>query len=402
MPSYIDYFTKAVEQLKAEGRYRVFNTLQYSVGSFPMAYHQDLQKEVVVWCTNNYLGMSQHPVVVGAMEQAARKMGAGAGGTRNISGTNVSIVELEREIASLHQKAKGLVFTSGYIANQASLSTICRLIPNCVVFSDAMNHASMIHGILDSGTEKRIFRHNDAKHLEQLLQEYPIPRPKLIAFESVYSMDGDIAPMQQICELAQKYQAMTYVDEVHAVGLYGKTGGGFTELYGLTHKIDIIQGNFAKSLGVIGGYIAASEAIVDAVRSYASAFIFTTTLPPCVTEAALSSIRHLRQSDVERAAHQRVVEKVKAKLKKARIPVLENQTHIVPIMIYDPFLCQQFSQRLLCEYNMYVQPINYPTVPRGTERLRVTPTPFHTDAMIEEFVEACADTFNLLDLKLAA
>ncbi|MBS0236451.1 MAG: 5-aminolevulinate synthase [Proteobacteria bacterium] len=402
MPSYLDYFVKSIEHLKAEGRYRHFNILQYSLGRFPVAHHQILDREVIVWCTNNYLGMSQHPVVVEAMEKAASLMGAGAGGTRNISGTNVSVTALEREVAALHRKEAGLVFTSGYIANQAALSTIGKILPDCVIFSDAMNHASMIHGIRDSGALKRIFRHNDPEHLEELLKQYPIERPKLIAFESVYSMDGDIAPIEKICAIAKKYNALTYVDEVHAVGLYGAHGGGYTEACGLTDQIDIIQGNFAKGYGVIGGYIAADTAIVDAIRSYAPSFIFTTTLPPAVTAAALASMRHLRYSEAERAAHKKVVAKVKAALASARIPCLPSPSHIIPIMVYDPFLCQKVSNILLEDYGMYVQPINYPTVAKGTERLRVTPTPFHTDAMIDEFVSACIKVFRDLDLRLAA
>ncbi|MHB2267116.1 5-aminolevulinate synthase [Aliihoeflea sp. PC F10.4] len=398
--NYDRFFEDAIAQLHSERRYRVFADLERIVGAFPRAIWRSNgeAREITVWCSNDYLGMGQNERVIGAMRDAAGQMGSGAGGTRNISGTNHPLVELEAELADLHGKEAGLVFTSGFVSNEAAISTIARLLPNCLILSDELNHASMIEGVKKSGAEKKIFRHNDLAHLESLLQAAPRERAKLIAFESVYSMDGDIAPIEAICDLADKYNAMTYIDEVHAVGMYGARGGGITEREGLAHRIDIIEGTLAKAFGVLGGYITGKSAVVDAVRSYAPGFIFTTALPPALAAAATASIRHLKVSQAEREAHQRQARSTKEALSGSGLPVMPSQTHIVPLLVGDPELCKQASDRLLEKHGLYIQPINYPTVPRGTERLRITPTPFHSDALIGELKDALLETWTALGI----
>lgn len=398
--NYRRFFSEAIDQLHAEKRYRVFANLERIVGSFPRALWRGPfgPREITVWCSNDYLGMGQHPTVIEAMQNAAGSMGSGAGGTRNISGTHHPIVELEAELADLHGKEAGLVFTSGFVSNEAAISTIARLLPNCLILSDELNHASMIEGVRQSGAEKKIFRHNDLAHLESLLQAAGTERAKLIVFESVYSMDGDIAPIAGICDLAEKYNAMTYIDEVHAVGMYGARGGGITERDGLAHRVDVIEGTLAKGFGVIGGYITGSADVVDAVRSYAPGFIFTTALPPSIAAAATASIRHLKTSSAEREAHQRQAQRTKEVLSAAGLPVMPSSTHIVPLLVGNPELCKMASDRLLEKHNIYIQPINYPTVPRGTERLRITPTPFHTDELIETLRDALLETWEALGL----
>ncbi|MBD0413230.1 5-aminolevulinate synthase [Oryzicola mucosus] len=401
--NYQRFFEEAIDQLHAERRYRVFADLERIVGSFPRAIWRSngRAEEITVWCSNDYLGMGQHPDVIGAMQQAAGNMGSGAGGTRNISGNNHPLVELEHELADLHGKESALVFTSGFVSNEAAISTIARLLPNCLVLSDELNHASMIEGVRRSGTEKKIFRHNDVAHLESLLQQAGRERAKLIVFESVYSMDGDIAPIAAIADLAKKYNAMTYIDEVHAVGMYGQRGGGITEREGLADRIDIIEGTLAKAFGTLGGYISGPSAVVDAVRSYAPGFIFTTALPPAIAAAATASIRHLKASQSERDAQQRQAAHTKTVLAAAGLPVMPSDTHIVPILVGDPELCKMASDRLLGVHGIYIQPINYPTVPRGTERLRVTPTPFHSDALINELQDALVETWDALGIPYA-
>ncbi len=388
-PMYSNFFCDAINTLKSEGRYRVFNTLNHSESKFPIAWHSELKKHITVWCTNNYLGMAQHPVVTNAMQDAVGRVGAGAGGTRNIGGTHTSVVELERTMAELHSKDAALVFTSGYVANQGAIAVICKLIPGIVIFSDEMNHASMIHGIKDSGAIKHVFKHNDVQHLETLLSKYNASTPKIIIFESIYSMNGSVAPISQIINLADKYNALTYVDEVHAVGLYGPNGAGIVDALGVSSKIDIIQGNFAKGYGVIGGYIASDNVLIDAVRSYAAPFIFTTTLPTAITDASIASVNFLRYDHDVRLKHMQNVQKVKQRFDELNIPYMRNDSHIIPLMVHDPFKCKKFADILLEEYSIYVQAINYPTVPRGAERLRITPTPMHTDCMIEALVYAC-------------
>ena len=396
-------FEEAIARLKAEGRYRVFANLERDALRFPIAQwrpegEEDRPREVTVWCSNDYLSMGGHPDVIEASVQAARAHGAGAGGTRNISGTHNPIVELEAELADLHGKPAALVFTSGWISNLASISTIAALLPNCLILSDALNHNSMIEGIRHAGCERQIFRHSDMAHLEELLRAAGPDRPKLIACESLYSMDGDIAPLAKICDLAERYGAMTYVDEVHAVGMYGPRGGGIAERDGVMHRIDVVEGTLAKAFGCLGGYIAGSSTLIDAVRSYAPGFIFTTALPPSVCAAATAAIRHLKSSTWERERHQERTARTKAVLSAAALPVMTNPTHIVPVFVGDPERCKQASDLLLAEHGIYIQPINYPTVPKGTERLRITPSPYHDDGLIDALAEALVDVWQRLGL----
>ncbi len=381
-------FADHLDRLHAEGRYRVFANLLRRRGAFPHArrFDADVADEVTVWCSNDYLGMGQHPVVLSAMHTALDQCGAGSGGTRNISGTTRYHVELEAELASLHRKEAALLFTSAYVANDAALSTLVELLPGCVILSDEKNHASMIAGIRHGRGPKKIFRHNDVGHLEDLLKSLPPHVPKIVAFESVYSMDGNISPVRAICDVARKYGALTYIDEVHAVGMYGPTGGGISERDEATDCVDIVNGTLAKGFGVMGGYIAASRACCDAIRSYAPGFIFTTSLAPAIAAGALASIRYLRGSSKERERHQERAATLKRKLSLANLPVLENPSHIVPVMVCDPVHCKSISDRLLNSYGIYVQPINYPTVARGTERLRITPTPVHTNEQMDHLV----------------
>jgi 5-aminolevulinate synthase len=397
---YHNYFTGALTRLHAERRYRVFADLERIAGRFPHALWHSPEGpiDVVIWCSNDYLGMGQHPKVVGAMVETATKMGTGAGGTRNIAGNNHPLVELERELADLHRKDAALVFTSGYISNETGISTLARLMPNCLILSDALNHNSMIEGVRQAHCEKQIFRHNDMAHLEQLLALADPLRPKLIVFESLYSMDGDVAPVAQICDHAARYGAMTYVDEVHAVGMYGDRGAGFAEREGVMDRIDVIEGTLAKAFGCIGGYIAGSSALVDAVRSYAPGFIFTTALPPSVCAAATAAIRHLKVSNWERERHQERAARTKAVLTAAALPVMTSPTHIVPIFVGDPERCKEASDLLLAEHGIYIQPINYPTVPKGKERLRITPGPYHDDGLIDALAEALVDVWQRLNL----
>ena len=400
---YQRFFEEAIDQLHAEKRYRVFANLERIVGRFPRAIWRDggEKREITVWCSNDYLGMGQHPEVIAAMQQAAGNMGSGAGGTRNISGNNHPLVELEAELADLHGKEAALVFTSGFISNEASISTIARLLPNCLILSDELNHASMIEGVRRSGAEKKIFRHNDLAHLESLLAAVAPERAKLIVFESVYSMDGDVSPIAAVADLAEKYNAMTYIDEVHAVGMYGPRGGGITDREGQAHRMDVVEGTLAKAFGTLGGYIAGTRAVIDAVRSYAPGFIFTTALPPAIAAAATASIRHLKNSQQERDAQQLQARRAKEVLSAAGLPIMPSETHIVPILVGDPELCKKASDRLLDRHGIYIQPINYPTVPRGTERLRVTPTPFHTDELIDGLKDALLETWEALGIPFA-
>ncbi len=402
--NYESYFQNELHNLHMEGNYRVFCDLERQAGQFPRAtHHGDRgQAPVTVWCSNDYLGMGQHPAVMAAMHEAIDRCGVGAGGTRNISGTSHYHVLLERELADLHHKQSALLFTSGYVSNWAAISTLASKIPGCVILSDAGNHASMIEGIRHSRAEKQIFRHNDAEDLNRRLSRLAPGTPKLVLFESVYSMDGDIAPIKELCDVADAHGAMTYLDEVHGVGLYGPRGGGIAEREGLSHRLTVIEGTLAKGFGVVGGYIAATTALCDFVRSFASGFIFTSALPPAVAAAAAASIRHLKTSAIERERHQDVVAMVRRRLNAAGIPHLANDSHIVPVMVGDPVLCKQISDTLLTEYGVYVQPINYPTVPRGTERLRITPSPLHTEADVDHLVRSLSAIWSALRLKRAA
>jgi 5-aminolevulinate synthase len=404
----LDYqriFAEAIERLHAEGRYRVFIDILRNKGAFPnarcFAGHNG-PIPITVWCSNDYLAMGQHEDVIAAMEGALHDVGAGSGGTRNISGNSHYHIELEAELADLHGKDAALLFTSGYISNEATLATIGKLLPGCIVFSDALNHASMIAGIRNSGCEKQVFRHNDLAHLEELLAAADPAAPKLIAFESVYSMDGDVAPIAEICDLADTYNALTYLDEVHAVGMYGPRGGGISERDGVAHRLTIIEGTLGKAFGVMGGYIAAGRDIIDVVRSYAPGFIFTTSLSPVLVAGALASVRHLKASSAEREAQQLRAAQLKDIFRQARLPVMPSTTHIVPLLVGDPVTAKRISDILLAEYGVYVQPINYPTVPRGTERLRFTPGPAHSEEMMHALAKALTEIWDRLEMRWAA
>ena len=400
MTNYSEIFKNSLDKLKSEGNYRIFADLEKLAGNFPQAlnYKDNSVSEVTVWCSNDYLGMSQNQVVLDSMTNALEKVGAGSGGTRNISGTNHYHVLLERELCYLHQKEAALLFNSGYLANQATLSTLGKKIPNCIFFSDEKNHASMIQGIKNSGAKKVIFKHNNLDDLEKNLKKFPKSQPKIIAFESVYSMDGDFSPIKSICSLAQKYNALTFLDEVHAVGIYGERGAGVAERDKVMNQVDIIQGTLAKAFGVIGGYITAKKETIDFVRSFSSGFIFTTSLPPCIAAGAYASIRHLKFSSSEREKLFKVVSDLKNALKKNNIPFIDNKSHIIPVIIGDPMLCKKASQMLLDDFQVYVQPINYPTVPKGEERLRITASPQHTSKMIKKLVTALCSVYENLEI----
>ncbi len=395
--NYERFFQSRLDEIRQEGRYRYFTDLKRDAGHFPQANRiigENASNPITVWCSNDYLGMGQHPEVLSAMHKVIDECGSGAGGTRNISGTNHYHVLLEQELADLHQKESALLFTSGYVSNWATLSTLAANLPGCVVFSDAGNHASMIEGIRHSKCEKVIFNHNDPKDLKNKLSQIDIDRPKIIAFESIYSMEGDIAPIEEFCDVADEFNAITYLDEVHAVGMYGPRGGGISEREGLTQRISIIEGTLGKAYGVIGGYITGSTNLVDFVRSFASGFIFTTALPPAIAAASLASVRHLKNSRYERLKQKENVFKVRCELDNRRIPHLSNDGHIVPVMVGDAELCKKISDELLDHFNIYIQPINYPTVPRGSERLRVTPTPLHTDDAINNLISALDELWD--------
>ena len=400
MINYSEIFKNSLDKLKSEGNYRIFADLEKLAGNFPQAlnYKDNSVSEVTVWCSNDYLGMSQNQDVLDSMTNALKKVGAGSGGTRNISGTNHYHVLLERELCYLHQKEAALLFNSGYLANQATLSTLGKKIPNCIFFSDEKNHASMIQGIKNSGAKKVIFKHNNLDDLEKNLKKFPKSQPKIIAFESVYSMDGDFSPIKSICSLAQKYNALTFLDEVHAVGIYGERGAGVAEREKVMDQVDIIQGTLAKAFGVIGGYITAKKETIDFVRSFSSGFIFTTSLPPCIAAGAYASIRHLKFSSSEREKLFKVVSDLKNALKKNNIPFIDNKSHIIPVIIGDPMLCKKASQMLLDDFQVYVQPINYPTVPKGEERLRITASPQHTSKMIKKLVTALCSVYKNLEI----
>jgi 5-aminolevulinate synthase len=399
--NYESFFRKELDGLRNQGNYRVFADLERRVGDGPRATHHKERgrAEVTVWCSNDYLGMGQHPKVITAMHDALDQCGAGAGGTRNISGTNHYHVLLERELADLHGTESALLFNSGYMSNWASLSTLAGRMPGCIVLSDSMNHASMIEGVRHSRAEKRIFAHNDPADLDRKLSALDPSVPKLVAFESVYSMDGDIAPIAEICDVADRHGAMTYLDEVHAVGLYGPRGGGISEREGVAHRLTVIEGTLAKGFGVVGGYIAGSATMCDYVRSFASGFIFSTALPPAIAAGVIASVRHLKASSVERERQQERVRQVRAALDAAGVPHYENPSHIVPVMVGDPVLCKLISDRLLEEFGVYVQPINYPTVPKGTERLRITPSPLHSDADIAHLVGSLSAIWSEMNLR---
>ncbi len=403
--NYDQIFDQAIDRLHSEGRYRVFIDILRNKGAYPnarcFAGHNG-PKPITVWCSNDYLAMGQHPKVIEAMEEALHDVGAGSGGTRNIGGNTHYHIELEHELADLHGKEGALLFTSGYVSNDATLSTLAKLLPGCVIFSDELNHASMIAGIRNAGCPKKIFRHNDLEHLEELLAETDPSLPKLIAFESVYSMDADIAPIHEICDLAEKYNALTYIDEVHAVGMYGPRGGGITDRDNAAHRIDIIEGTLGKAFGVMGGYIAADQKIIDCIRSYAPGFIFTTSLSPVLVAGVLASVKHLKSSNVEREAQQASAAMMKAKFREAGLPVMNSTTHIVPLMVGDPVKAKKISDILLAEYGAYVQPINFPTVPRGKERLRFTPGPAHTEEMMDDLTKALVEIWERLEMRKAA
>ena len=398
--NYNKYFTGALNSLKNEGRYRVFNDIKRTLGNFPKAIHysNSEEKEVSVWCSNDYLGMGQNKNVLTAMHEAIDSSGAGSGGTRNISGTSHYHVLLEKELADLHNKEGALLFTSGYISNEASLSTIASILPDCVVLSDELNHASMIQGIKNSKAERFIFNHNDPEHLDKILKTFHPDRPKLVAFESVYSMDGDIAPIKELCEVSKANNALTYLDEVHAVGMYGPRGGGIAEREGLMDELDIIEGTLAKAYGTMGGYVASNKNIIDVIRSFASSFIFTTSLPPAIAAGALASVKYLKKSSLERNIHQARAKSLKEKLRQTGIVVMPSESHIVPILIGDSTLCKKASDMLLSNFSIYIQPINYPTVPKGKERLRITPSPLHDEKMIDYLVESLKKVWRELNI----